>query len=95
MMPSKRAHDYYVPAITLVLAAVFVYAGAEKVGDSLQFADTIAAFAILPATLTNPLALSLPLFEIACGLLLLVRRTRRIGALAVILLCMVFFSALF
>ena len=54
-------------------------------GDALQFADSIAAFAILPAAFISLLALSLPPFEIACGLLLLWPSTRRVAALAIAL----------
>jgi putative oxidoreductase len=87
-------HDYVVLAVALLLAAVFTYAGVVKVGDPLQFADSIAAFAILPTVFINLLALGLPPFEIVCGLLLIVPRTRRIGALAVALISAAFFSAL-
>jgi len=94
MLHSKTAHDYLVPAIAFALAALFIYAGAEKISEPLQFADTIAAFAILPAVAINLLAAGLPIFEVGSGLLLLVPRIRRIGALAVVLISMVFFSAL-
>jgi len=83
-----------VVAFSLGLAAVFIYAGVEKMGDALQFADSIAAFAILPAAFISLLALSLPPFEIACGLLLLWPSTRRVAALAIALISVVFFSAL-
>ena len=64
--------DYVVLAVTLALAGVFIYAGADKVHDPLQFADSIAAFAVLPAVFIDLLALSLPPFEVACSLLLAV-----------------------
>ena len=82
--------DYAVFAVSLGLAAVFFYAGFDKVRDPLQFADSIAAFAILPAAFINLLALSLPPFEIACGLLLLCHQTRRVGALTIALISVVF-----
>jgi putative oxidoreductase len=85
---------YFVSAVTLTLAGVFIYAGVEKLRDPLQFADSIDAFAIMPVVFINLLALSLPPFEIACGLLLVVPQTRRIAALAVTLVSAVFFSAL-
>jgi putative oxidoreductase len=95
MMPRQNSsHDYFALAIALTLAALFIYAGIDKLRDPLQFADSIAAFAILPAVFINLLALSLPVFEIACGLLLVVPRTRRVGALAVALVSVVFLSAL-
>ncbi len=95
MMPlANSRRNYMVLAVSLVLAAVFIYAGIDKLRDPLQFADSIAAFAILPAVFINLLALGLPPFEIACGLLLLGPRTRRVGALAVAVISVMFFTAL-
>jgi len=94
MAPGNSRRDYVVLVVSLALAAVFIYAGVDKMRDPLQFADSIAAFAILPAAFINLLALSLPPFEVACGLLLLWPPTRRVGALAVALISVVFFSAL-
>jgi len=81
-------------ALSLGLAAVFFYASVDKLRDPLQFADSIAAFAILPAPLISPFALSLPVFEVGCGLLLLWPWTRRVGAMAVALVSLMFFAAL-
>jgi putative oxidoreductase len=86
--------DYVYLALSLGLAAVFFYASVDKIRDPLQFADIIAAFAILPHALISPLALSLPPFEIACGLLLLWTSTRHVGALAVAAVSVMFFTAL-
>jgi putative oxidoreductase len=79
---------------SFALAALFIYAGAEKIRDPLQFADTIYGFAILPAIFISLVALALPVFEIASGVLLLVPRSKRIGALAVALLSLVYFLTL-
>jgi putative oxidoreductase len=86
--------DYFALAASLAIGVLFIYAGADKLRDPLQFADSIAAFAILPAVSINLLAMGLPPFEIACGLLMLARPTRRVGALALMLTSVVFFSAL-
>jgi len=94
MASDDSRHNYVVLAASLAAAAVFIYAGLDKIRDPLQFADSVAAFAILPAVFVNLLALGLPPFEIACGLLLLGPRTRRIGALAVAVISAVFFTAL-
>jgi putative oxidoreductase len=94
MASGSSRQSYLVPAISLAMAAVFIYAGIDKLRDPLQFADSIAAFAILPAVLINLLAMGLPPFEIACGLLLLPPATRRIGALAVAVVSVVFVTAL-
>jgi uncharacterized membrane protein YphA (DoxX/SURF4 family) len=92
---SNSFGDYAVPAVSLGLVAVFIYAGIEKMHDALQFADSIAGFGILPASLINLLALGMPPFEVACGLLLLWPPTRRVGALAIALLSVMFFAVLF
>jgi len=86
--------DYAVLGLSLALAAIFVYAGIDKIREPQQFADNIAGFAILPAMFTNLLALTLPVFEIVCGVLLLVPMTRRVASLAIALTCVVFFTAL-
>lgn len=91
---SNSAGDYAVLAVSLGLAAVFIYAGFEKLHDPLDFADSIVGFGILPVAFINPFALALPPFEIACGLLLLWPWTRRIGALAIVLLSVLFFAVL-
>jgi putative oxidoreductase len=87
-------NNYIVVGVSLALATVFIYAGIDKIRDPLQFADSIYAFAILPAAFINLLAMGLPVFEIACGLLLFAPSTRRVGTLAVALTSMVFFLAL-
>ncbi|MGH7780455.1 MAG: MauE/DoxX family redox-associated membrane protein [Candidatus Binataceae bacterium] len=95
MMPAYESRsDYRVLAVALALGAVFIYAGADKIRDPLQFADSIDAFAILPMAFINLLALGLPVFEIVCGVLLIAPWTRRIGALALALSSAVFFFAL-
>jgi putative oxidoreductase len=94
MLPDNSPRDYAVLAASLALAAVFIYAGVDKIRDLLQFADSIAGFRILPVAFINLLALGLPPFEIACGLLLLRPPTRRVGALAIALVSVLFLSAL-
>jgi putative oxidoreductase len=94
MVSGDRRQAYVVLAVSLAMAGVFVYAAIDKIRDPLQFADSVAAFGILPAAFISLLAIALPLFEIACGLLLLGPRTRRIGALAITLLSAIFFTAL-
>ena len=90
----RSRRQYSIVAVSLVLAAVFIYAGIDKIRDPLQFADSIAAFSILPAVFINLLAIGLPPFEILCGLVILAPVSRRIGALAMVLCSMLFFTAL-
>ena len=85
---------YLTVPISLVLAGVFIYAGVVKLLDPLQFADSVAGFAMLPAALVSPMALGLPVFEVICGLLMLAPQTRRVGALAITLATAMFIVAL-
>jgi uncharacterized membrane protein YphA (DoxX/SURF4 family) len=66
----------------LLLAAVFLLAGALKFPDPLGFADGMVRFGLLPVWTIAPLALSIPTFEILTGAELLSTRFRSTGALA-------------
>lgn len=59
----------------LILALVFFYGGATKIGKPQAFAEIIGAYGILPDSLVLPTAYLLPPLEIAAaiGLLLAVR----------------------
>ena len=94
MMSQDNSRRYVAVAISVAMAAIFIYAGIDKVRDPRQFADSIYGFEILPVAFINLLALGLPPFEIMAGALLIVPPTRRIGALAVLLCSVVFMSAL-
>ena len=94
MPPGNSRRNYVELAVSIAVAAVFIYAGVDKIRDPLQFADSTAAFAILPAVFINLFVLGLPPFEIACGVLLLAPPTRRVGALAVAVISAMFFVAL-
>ena len=74
----------------IILAAVFVYAGAAKALDPAAFADAIGSYRLLPHPAGVALALYLPWLEITGGLGVLWSRTRQ-GALSLLfLLCLVF-----
>ena len=57
-----------------IIAGVFIYAGAIKVFDPVQFAIDIDNYKILPWTVSVGLAFYLPWLEIFCGLALILRR---------------------
>lgn len=89
-----RITRYVTMGICAILAAVFVYAGVDKIRDPQSFADSVAAFGMVPKLLVTPFALGLPVLEVLCGLMLLVGRSRRVAAFAVVLLTAMFFVAL-
>ncbi|MFZ4777957.1 MAG: MauE/DoxX family redox-associated membrane protein [Terrimicrobiaceae bacterium] len=68
--------------LRFLISAVFLIAGLLKLRDPLAFADGIAAFHLFPVWMINPLALSIPYFEVFTGIGILVPRTRSPAALA-------------
>src|SRR5947207_280278 len=58
----------------VIVGGVFIYAGAIKVLDPVQFANDIDNYRILPWTIGVGLAFYLPWLEIFCGLALILRR---------------------
>ena len=61
-------------AVDLIVAAVFIYAGAIKALDPIRFAGDIDNYKILPWAIGVRLAFYLPWLEIFCGLALIARR---------------------
>jgi putative oxidoreductase len=76
---------YKTVVVSIVLGALFVYAGAMKIRDPLAVADTIAAFGIIPLALINSFALAIPSFEIISGALLIAGWYRRMAALGLLI----------
>src|SRR5438094_8923024 len=58
----------------VIVGGVFIYAGAIKVLDPVQFANDIDNYKFLPWTVSVGLAFYLPWLEIFCGLALILRR---------------------
>jgi uncharacterized membrane protein YphA (DoxX/SURF4 family) len=57
-------------AVRVLVGALFVFAGATKVGHFNDLASSITGFRLLPEPLIAPLAVLLPFFEIGLGLYL-------------------------
>ncbi len=103
----KLSTDYW-PYLSitlqLTLGACFIYAGATKAFYSVNFADDIASFKILPHDLIYPTALTLPILEYISGSILILpfifssvklgERLRRLGFLSILILSLLFSLAL-
>lgn len=76
------------------LAGMFLYAGFVKSGASEGFARTIAQFTILPVPIVDVFSLALPWMEMLCGVLLLIPKTSRVGALLAAALLTMFIVAI-
>jgi putative oxidoreductase len=77
-----------------LLGTVFIYAAMTKITSPQDFADSIAAYQILPFSVINLLALGLPFFELVCGLLILTGFFIRISTLGILAMLAVFMGAL-
>jgi putative oxidoreductase len=60
--------------VDVIVGGIFIYAGAIKVFDPVQFAIDIDNYKILPWPIGVDLAFYLPWLEILCGLALILRR---------------------
>jgi putative oxidoreductase len=69
--------------VDLIVAGVFIYAGAIKALDPVQFASDIDNYKIFPWPISVALAFYLPWLEIFCGFALVVRLLYR-GALSIL-----------
>ena len=81
-------------AVRLFLAGIFLYSGFIKASSSAQFAIALAPFTLIPQDWLGPLSILLPFAEIAAGILIVMPRTKRLGALLVTGLCLIFITAL-
>ena len=62
-----RVTSIVVLVLRVVLGAIFVVAGASKIGHFALFAQEIAGFRLLPQPVIAPLALALPFLEVLLG----------------------------
>src|SRR5436305_9593931 len=77
--------------VDLIVAGIFIYAGAIKALDPVQFASDIDNYKILPWPISVALAFYLPWLEILCGIALVVRVLFR-GALSILIALIVVFT---
>jgi len=77
----------------VIIGGIFVYAGAVKVLDPVQFGLDIDNYKILPWFVSVRLAFYLPWLEILCGLTLILRLLYRGGLSILTVLVVVFIGA--
>ncbi|MGD9948418.1 MAG: DoxX family protein [Desulfobulbus sp.] len=71
--------------IRWILAAIFIYSGVMKLFNPPRFAQIIAGFGLLPASLLIPVAILLPLAELIAGIGLLLNKRGGLTAIALML----------
>jgi uncharacterized membrane protein YphA (DoxX/SURF4 family) len=82
--------NWVVLVLRIVVGAIFLFAGAAKVGHADQFAAQIAGFRLLPQPAVAPLAVALPYLEILLGGYLVVGLFTRTAAWFAVALLAVF-----
>jgi putative oxidoreductase len=78
-----RTSNIFWRTVDFVVAGIFIYAGAIKALDPVQFASDIDNYKTLPWPVSVALAFYLPWLEIFCGFSLVVRSLYR-GALSIL-----------
>jgi uncharacterized membrane protein YphA (DoxX/SURF4 family) len=81
-------------ALRLIVGGVFVYAGVIKILDPAGFASDVANYRLLPHSLVNLLAITLPWVEVVAGTLLTLGIWGRASAMVVTLMTCVFLVAI-
>jgi uncharacterized membrane protein YphA (DoxX/SURF4 family) len=67
--------------LRLAVGALFIFAGASKIGHAGLFAAQITAFGLVPRPLIAPMALLLPVFEVLLGGYLVLGLYTRVAAI--------------
>ena len=75
-------------ALRFIIGSVFIYAGSLKLLDPKAFAHTISGYGLVPESLLAPIAIGLPVIEIAAGIGLILNIR---GSLTVIFSMLVMF----
>jgi uncharacterized membrane protein YphA (DoxX/SURF4 family) len=80
--------------LRLVLGAIFIVAGASKIGHAIEFATQIAAFRIVPQPVVAPMAVALPFLEVILGLYLVIGLYTRVAAWIATVMLLAFDAAI-
>lgn len=89
-----RVVSVVVLVLRLALGAIFLVAGASKIGHAAEFAQQIAAFRLLPQAAIAPVAIVLPFLEVLLGGYLVVGLFTRISAWVAAALLLAFDGAI-
>lgn len=93
-MPGIRFQSALITTLRLLLGALFILSGGEKLLDLNYFALVIAEYQILPALLIPAAALFFSLCELLCGLMLLLDLYSRISSSIMLCMMTIFIAAI-
>jgi uncharacterized membrane protein YphA (DoxX/SURF4 family) len=90
----RRVQPWVSTAIRLILGAVWIAAGATKVGDLAANGRAVNAYRLLPYDMATFIGTVLPFLEIALGALLILGLATRLAAVVSALLLIVFIAGI-
>jgi uncharacterized membrane protein YphA (DoxX/SURF4 family) len=93
-MKKVLANKYLLLSSRIVLGFIFIYAGIEKISDPDGFARAINNYKLLPFSIINIAAFSLPWIEVTTGILLIFGVTVKENAFIISALLGVFIIAI-
>ncbi|TAE24719.1 MAG: DoxX family membrane protein [Candidatus Kapaibacterium sp.] len=93
-MSSVFFHPVVILAARLVLGSVFIIAGVEKIANPDAFAKAIHNYQLLPYSMLNIMALTLPWLEVLAGALLIFGVRLRASSALTALMLIVFIAAI-
>lgn len=89
------SNQYFLLIARIILAFVFIYAGAEKISDPKGFSQAIYNYRLFPLETINFFAITLPWLELICGILLLFGISVKENSAIIASLLFVFIVAIF
>ena len=91
---ASPVHPLVGAPIRVVIGIVFVYASLYKIAEPREFAMSIALYDMLPLSLVNLLAITLPVVELAAGVTLILGLWTRASAVVVNGMLLMFIAAI-
>jgi len=91
---SLCANPYASVIFRWAVGLIFIYASMDKLLHPSAFAVAVHNYKILPGSYINLVAITLPLLELVCGILLIIGLFPRAAAFILSILLIFFFSAL-
>ena len=88
------ANPYVSLLFRWAVGLIFIYASADKLFHPSAFAVAVYNYKLVPGSFINLVAITLPLLELVCGILLIIGLFPRAAALILSILLILFFSAL-
>ena len=88
------SNKYLLLLFRIFLGLLFIYAGIEKISDPAAFSNAIYNYKLLPFSLVNFFAITLPWIELSAGLLLLFGVYVKENSSIVAALLIIFFIAI-